>query len=192
MKEKGAIRTFICLELPEDIQTAIDKIVARPLKQTGVKCSWVKPGNIHLTLKFLGDVSQSSLPKIAEALKEVVIGHQANTLSLSQIGTFGGRNPRVVWVGLDGELGPLQELAKSVDKAMGECGFEREKRRFSPHLTIARIRKSKNTDKLLEKIKEIDLPKISFILDTLILMKSELSPSGSIYTPLEEFKLSKG
>ena len=187
--QENKIRAFVCLELPENIRAAVDRHITGPLKETGVKCSWVKPDNIHLTLKFLGDVPEKMIPKITDTLKEAISKYRRGKYSLSKVGTFGGRRPRVVWAGIDGNIEAIAEMAKSIDNAMAKLGFEREKRKFSPHFTVGRIRKPQGTDRLLSRIKGIKVPSDEFDLGKVILMKSVLSPGGSIYTPLAEFVL---
>ena len=189
-KDIGTIRAFICLELPKHVRDTIDVKATSLLKKTGARCSWVKPGNLHLTLKFLGDIPESIVPKLAAALEKVVAKAAPLSLSLKDVGTFGGRNPRVIWVGIGGETVALEEMANAVDRAVANLGFPREKRRFGPHLTIARVRESKSAKRLLEKIEEIELPNESFIADRVTLMKSTLSTGGSIYEPQAEFSLS--
>ncbi|RKZ31030.1 RNA 2',3'-cyclic phosphodiesterase [bacterium] len=188
-EKENKIRSFICLEIPKNIRETIDRNVTRQLKDCGVKCSWVKPENIHITLKFLGDIPEKIVPKISEILEKTVGDYNAISLSLGKVGKFGGRTPRVIWVGNVGETEALKSLAESVDKSLLSIGFKREKRKFSPHLTIGRVRNPKGTDKLLRLIDEIELPETNFVVKRVILMKSELSPGGSIYTPLAEFEL---
>jgi 2'-5' RNA ligase len=185
------VRTFICLELPANIQEIIEKNAIALLRETGASCSWVKPGNIHLTLKFLGDVPVKMIPKISERVEDVISGYSAMRFSPGKVGTFGGRIPRIVWVGLDGDAEMLVSLAGDVDRALSQIGFEKEKKLLSPHLTIGRVRNPGGSDKLVFKSKEIILPKEDFIFDKVTVMQSVLSPGGSIYTPLKEFELKK-
>ncbi|MCD6501955.1 RNA 2',3'-cyclic phosphodiesterase [bacterium] len=192
MKESDEkVRAFICLELPEHVKKTIGREAIAPLERLDARCSWVKPDNLHLTLKFLGDIPETLVPKLAAVLEKVVAKYHPISLSLKNVGTFGGRTPRVVWVGLEGELKSLAEMAKAVDRATSELGFAREKRRFAAHLTIARVRGPRGTERLVEEAGRIKLPADCFSLDRMILMKSTLSPRGSIYEPLAEFDLNK-
>ncbi len=192
MKETDEkIRVFICLELPEQAKKTIGREAIAPLERLDARCSWVRPANLHLTLKFLGDIREAIVPKLAVALEKVVAKCHPISLSLKDVGTFGGRTPRVVWVGLEGEMESLADMAKAVDRAASEFGFARAKKRFAAHLTIARVRGPKGTERLVEEAGRISLPADSFFLDRMILMKSTLSPRGSIYEPLAEFTLNK-
>jgi len=188
-ENENKIRAFICLKIPPNLREAIDRQVISILRKTGVKCSWVKPDNIHLTLKFLGDIPQVMVPEISNKIAESVLQIPSLNLSSGKIGTFGGRIPRVVWVGFEGDIEPLTELAKSIDSAMKSLGFKPEKRRFSPHITIGRVRNTRNVERLIETIDRIELEKIDITLNKIILMKSTLSPQGSIYSPLATFDI---
>ena len=183
------IRAFICFKLPEDIRQLVYREATRKLQATDTRCSWVTPDRMHLTLKFLGDVPSGRIPEIASALEEALEGRSLVSLSLGEIGKFGGRIPRVIWAGVEGDIDNLAEIASSVDEAMAGLGFEREKRRYSPHLTLARVRKTRGIDRLLAAMEEISLPPEEFEIGKVILMKSELTPHGSVYTPLAEFEL---
>lgn len=187
------IRCFICLELPREIREIIDSHATAILRKTGARCSFVRADNLHLTLKFLGDVEERRIGELSRALEstfEKAIGNAgAFSLSLENVGSFGGKSPRVVWVGLGGETERLSALAESIDKAFALHGFEREKRPFKPHLTLARVREGAEVEALSKAIREVRLPRREFTAERLIFMKSTLSPTGSIYQPLAEFIL---
>ncbi len=183
------IRTFICFEIPKKIQRTIYREVTLVLKKCRVRCSWVKPENIHLTLKFLGDVPEKRIGGISEKIRWTLEGFAPVELRLDSVGTFGKKSPRVVWIGVAGETDPLVVMAKAVDNVLARIGFPAEKRVFSPHLTIGRIRDPRGADDLLRSIEGIELDPVEFTVHRIILMKSELSPRGSIYSPLELFEL---
>ncbi|MCK5832666.1 RNA 2',3'-cyclic phosphodiesterase [bacterium] len=186
---QNQIRTFICLELPKDIQKTIDNGLTEPLRKTSARCSFVKPGNLHLTLKFLGDIDPSEIDHISGEILESIRGYPPFKLSLSKVGSFGGHTPRVVWAGLDGEIMRLGEVASNIDKALAKLGFKKEKRAFKPHLTVARVRDNQRSDELLRIIREVGSLTGDFTADKIIFMKSKLSSGGSIYEPLAEFPL---
>jgi len=183
------VRTFICMEIPDEIRAAIDKNVIKPLRKCDIRCSWVKPENLHLTLKFLGDVPETKLGRIGDAVCRVTEGIAPPKVSLARVGTFGKRSPKVVLVNISCETDTLNLIAKIIDTSMHKFGFTKEKRIYSPHLTIGRIRSPLGTDTLMRKIGELSLPAMEFSLDNMILMRSELSPQGSIYTPVRIFNL---
>lgn len=189
MANKDMIRTFICLEIPKKVQAEIENKVTAPLRATGAGCSWVKADNLHLTLKFLGDVPETMLADIFESVKNSAGHFDRFHANLEKVGTFGGKIPRVVWVGIGGDVEKITQLANEIDKDLSKLGFERESRPFSPHLTVGRVRNPKNISSMLEKIDEISLPTDKFIIYKVIVMKSVLSPGGSVYTPQFEFEL---
>ncbi len=189
MTERNKIRAFIALEIPNEIREAIDRCITSKLYKCRTKCSWVKPDNIHLTMKFLGDTPVDIIDSIADDFRYVLEGVAPIKLYLDGVGTFGGRKPRVVWAGLSGETESLELIAKTIDDTTFKYGFKREKRRFSPHLTVGRIRKQINIPELLTAIENIQLERLDFTADKISLINSELTPKGSIYTPLHEFML---
>ena len=189
MAGNDKIRTFIAMEIPASIQTAIEGEITSKLRRCNVRCSWVKADNIHLTLKFLGDTPADRIEAIADDIAFVIEGIAPLNLRLDGVGTFGGRSPRVVWAGISGETEALELIARTIDNAMLKHGFPHEKRRFSPHLTVGRIRNPRGADELIEKINRLEIEPIDFTADKIIFMKSELTPHGSIYTPMREFSL---
>jgi len=183
------IRTFICLELPEEIRNYIYKEMVQPLKTSNIRCSWVSPENIHLTLKFLGDISTEKIELIEKVIFDSTENIEDFEVQLSKMGTFGGRRIRVVWTGIDGDVDRIGDLAKNLDKALSKIGFKREKRKFSAHITLGRIRDQEGIERLLEILRGIEVKSDSFTINRVILMKSELTPRGSIYSPLGVFHL---
>jgi 2'-5' RNA ligase len=173
------LRTFIALSLPHDAEQFLSSCVSH-LKKSGLTASFTKPGNFHLTLKFLGDTDESIIPGIASNLDEIVLGPME--FAFTQPGVFPKiSNPRVVWQGIECE--GLASLARAVDRIVQGFGFEPEEKDFVGHLTLARIKNEKP-----KGLKEIlgSLPilpeKQHFV--ALEFIKSELNPAGSIYTPL--------
>lgn len=189
LTEQNKIRTFIALEIPDEIRETIDRCISSKLRKCRTKCSWVKPDNIHLTLKFLGDTPVNIIDSITNDVRFVLEGLAPINLCLDRVGTFGGRKPRVVWAGLSGETESLELIANTIDEITFKHGFKREKRRFSPHLTVGRIRKQIYIPELLTAIENIQFERLDFTADKISFIKSELTPKGSIYTPLHEFIL---
>ncbi|MGC9315424.1 MAG: RNA 2',3'-cyclic phosphodiesterase [bacterium] len=189
MADTDKIRTFVALEIPGKVQSLIDRDITSKLRGCDVRCSWVKAENIHMTLKFLGATPADRIDTIADDIAFVIEGIAPLNLRLDGVGTFGGKNPRVVWAGLSGETEALELIARTIDSATLKHGFPREKRRWSPHLTVGRIRNPKGTDELVEKIGRLKIETTDFTADKIIFIKSELTPNGSIYTPLREFSL---
>lgn len=186
------MRTFIAIELSEEIKNTLAQIQSH-LKYAGADVKWVTPGNIHLTLKFLGEVSEEKLQQVKSALE--IIGKETVPfeISLKDIGAFPKiEYPRVIWVGLDKGAKESTELAGKIDEALSILGFDRDTRPFAAHLTIGRVRSAKNKLALKEKITNYHLLITDYqTIDSVILFQSTLTPTGSIYTKLHEAKLQK-
>jgi 2'-5' RNA ligase len=148
----------------------------------------VEDGNIHLTLKFLGDVDETQL----ERVKTVVSSMDLNPFNLSMkgIGVFPNlRRPRTVWVAVTGGVSEITEIYRRLEDVLERLGFQREKRSFSPHVTIARVRDGRNRDQLAEGIHEMrDLTFGSFKVERIVLKKSVLTPRGPIYSNIASSK----
>ena len=144
------------------------------------------------TLKFLGDIDEKKLEAIESSLSEIVKSHKPFDIHLSKIGAFPNSDfPRVIWVGIDEGKKESQILQKDIEIAFQNLGFEKEKREFSPHLTLGRVRSGKNKSQLIEAMeKEKDFTsqdKVS--VNKIILFQSTLTFNGPVYTALAEFLL---
>lgn len=183
------MRSFIAIELPDEVKFTLDGI-QQSLKKSGADIRWVKTDNIHLTLKFLGDIEEKSVTAIIHALKGACKNHKIFRVEILGIGTFPAkRSPRVLWAGING-TGELVKLQAEIDDAMASQGFDPEKRAFSPHLTIGRFRSSRGRDSLLEKTEMIKHESFGlFDVRSIYLIKSDLKPSGAVYSRLAEFPL---
>ena len=183
------IRTFIAIELLDEVCKKITEIQSeiKPLIQARV--SWPKLENIHLTLKFLGDVSLNKIDSIKEELKKTSNRHSPFEMSLGGISVFPNfRRPRVIWLGVNHSSKQVVQLANSIEKAMKRLGFPPERRSFTPHLTLGRIKQRVNLEDIEPKLEKYDKPNIPMIrVDRFGLIKSELRPKGAVYTTLEEF-----
>lgn len=185
------MRTFIAIPLTEQTHQELARLQDN-LYKSGADVKWVVSSNIHLTLKFLGEVDDEQVEKVKASLAGIVKQHRPFNIRLAKIGAFPKiSSPRVVWVGIDEGYEECKALAKSIEDAMGKLGFEKEERAFSPHLTLGRVRSSKNKAQLIACIeKEKDFAfhdKVS--VDKVMLFASTLTPKGSIYTPLKDFPL---
>jgi RNA 2',3'-cyclic 3'-phosphodiesterase len=179
------IRTFIAVEIPENIASAIRKL-QQGLEGYGIDMRWIRYENIHLTLKFLGDVQAVDIDNISKAILRTVDGIASISLKAKGIGVFPGiKRPRVLWVGLAGQLEVLMQLQKTLDSNLKDIGFSQETRPFKGHLTIGRIRAKMNTKKFGEALMAFrNFETETFIADKIILFKSELKPQGAVYTHL--------
>ena len=180
-----AMRCFISITLPEEIKRGMTAIQGR-LRASGADVSWTRPEGIHLTLKFLGEVEEKRVPKIAAALDNAVNGIGAFSLSVSGMGTFPDRRrPRVVWIGLKEDGDSLIKLQENVGRELVTIGFPLEKRGFTPHVTLGRIRSNRSIEKLLDLIGEEKGVELNgFTVTKVHLMESQLRSTGAIYTEL--------
>ncbi len=190
MSQEGYIRTFIAVELPPDIKEAMAGVQAE-LKKSGADVGWARPEGVHLTLKFLGDVENGQVKKLGDALEGALKGEVAFTLRAKGIGAFPTpKAPRVVWLGVEGDVKRLSALAATVENVCAGLKFPRESRPFKAHLTLGRVRSPKGRDalaKALENFMDADLGE--FRADAVSLMKSELKPSGAVYTEMRRIVL---
>lgn len=188
-------RLFIALELPAPVITLLESRQGW-LKQRAPShtVKWVRPDTIHLTLKFLGDVSIHKIDTLKERLALAAHDQQAFTLATAACGCFPNtQRPRVVWVGLKGDLRALQTLRDSVEMHIAPLGYPTENRPFRPHLTLGRVRqeaKQHDVRKLGDIIADADFPDEAQWSPTQItLFRSELTPQGALYTSLHHVTL---
>jgi len=184
------MRTFIAIELPAEIKQGIAR-VQEQLRKAGASAGWTRPEGIHLTLKFLGEVPEAKVQEIMTALTDAAKGTGPLNLELAGAGAFPHeKNPRVLWIGVGGDGEPLGILQAAIEDAMEKTGFEREARKYSPHLTLARIKFPKPRDNWQQKIegmRNINLGK--FEVGHVSLMKSELTREGAVYTEVGRVEL---
>ncbi|HEA47091.1 MAG TPA: RNA 2',3'-cyclic phosphodiesterase, partial [bacterium] len=183
-------RTFIAIKLTPEIASNISKL-QEELKRTGAQVKWVKPENIHLTLKFLGQITSEELEKVKLTTRETLKPFKSFEISVSGLGAFPKINyPRVIWVGVDKGKEELKKIALSIEKNLARISFAKEKRPFSPHLTIGRVKSSRGRERLIEILTGNKISNLGNIRVTKIsLVKSELTPQGPVYTSLEEIDL---
>ncbi len=181
------MRTFIAIPLPEACREILEKM-QRPMRSLGADIRWTSIASIHLTLKFLGEIDPAVVPELASALRS--ISAASFGLSIRGLGTFPDlRNPRVVWCGVQGDVGRLAALQSEVENACGKLGFEREKRAFHPHLTLGRVNGKRNLQPLLDYIRIGTEVESSFVADNINIYESVLMPRGAVYTILESIAL---
>lgn len=186
------IRSFLAFELPLEIETVVTR-VSQELKKSSLNAKWVKSGNVHLTVVFMGDIEMSEIPAIKEEVGKVCLTYGAFDISLKGVGCFPHtRKPRVLWVGLDGDLERMSLFRDALQEHLIPFGIKGDKRRFKPHLTLGRFRKPKRTNfeelELLSRYGDMTSPACS--LTELTLFKSELKSDGARYTRLGVWPLS--
>lgn len=175
------IRSFVAVKLPGNAADVLENFLAeiRPF----AKIRWVRRSQFHITLKFLGENSRAVTEDVIDALTPIK-HFEPFTVELSFIGAFPNLNtPKVLWLSGDKGANELAQVAKMVDNSIFEsAGIERESKKFKPHLTLARLKDSCLPENLLRRLGEV--PKISWVCDELCLMKSDLKPSGPVYSQL--------
>ena len=193
------IRVFVSVELDESLrqafaqaQTALRSWIEKAAA-SGARIQWVKPASVHLTLKFLCDVPEERVPEIRAALVRVADCHVRFALGVEGLGAFpDARAPRVLWVGMTDQVGVLQRLAADVESALAAIGFAPESKPFHPHLTLARIKeRSRDVGRVLSAGglpgQETKMGRLT--VTAMALMKSDLRPSGAVYTRLAHVPL---
>jgi 2'-5' RNA ligase len=184
-----SLRCFIAIPIDKLIEKQISDLVF-DLKKYDADIKWVKPGGIHVTLKFLGNTQESMIPKIKDTLVRAVSSFDPFSITICGIGAFpDDKRPRVFWVGIH-KKDSLEKLHSEIEARMSQLGYTKEKRSFHPHITLGRVRSQKGVKTVTGKL---DLSRdIKFgesYIDKLELMKSDLKPAGAEYTCLHAISL---
>ncbi len=190
------IRSFIAIELPSEIKAELTSLEERLKARRHPFVKWVDPEGIHLTLKFLGNIALATVPQIIEAITKIAQPISPFHLQIGGLGAFPGwQRPQVVWVGVGGEVGKLTTLQRDIDAALSPLGFRPESRSFSPHLTLGRLREQASPGDRRSFAQWAQSVKfetsLRFEVGALSLMKSQLTPSGAIYSQLASIKLGR-
>jgi len=189
---EDVMRCFIAIEVPSEVKSAFIEL-QNDLRSAGADVAWTNPDNVHLTLKFLGEIDKQLVGKVEQVCLETIAAMPPFKLSIDGIGVFPSeRHPRVLWVGLGGEVETLERLQEMLDERLSRIGFEIEEKDFQPHLTVGRIRSNKNLRELLGRRDGYALPSLSFVVREIVLMKSDLLPSGACYSELAKAKMKEG
>ncbi len=183
------VRAFIAVTPPIATINQVGDVQAElraRARQAGLKVGWVALANLHVTLKFLAEIPEESVYAVRDLLGDRLAGRAGFHLRLRGLGAFPSRTaPRVLWIGVESEGEALPHLAGEVDGWLGELGFAREKRAFSPHLTLGRV-KGGAAD-VLEGLESTDLG--SCAVSEVVLYQSVLKRQGPEYTPLARIPL---
>lgn len=186
-------RLFIAVDLPEAVREALGRLQSDLRRRDLSGLRWVRPEGIHLTLKFLGETPAGRVTPIREALAAATRGRQALRLMLGSLGTFGNRRgPRVLWLDIEGDVSRLRELQAALEKALAGLGFPPEERKFSAHLTLARVSQPAppgTAERISQALERVTPPRAEFAAREIVLMRSKLQPGGAVYDCLATFPL---
>ncbi len=179
------MRTFIAVEIPEKERKTIWELIIEQ-KKKNLPIKWVEFQNLHITLKFLGEIDEKKLDRILDILSTISSRTKSFKISLENIGCFPGiRNPRVLWIGVNHGGNELIKLATEIENDLYKIGFKKEDKKFHPHLTIGRIKTPCTVEDIMNQKIKTEL----FDVKEFILFKSMLQPSGPIYEKLKNFPL---
>lgn len=181
------IRSFISINLDEILKREIDNLLM-DFKKYNFDVKWVPAENLHITLKFLGHISEETLERVKERLYEIASFFKPFRLRFNGIGFFPDRKrPRVIWIDIS-DSDVLKNLQDMIEERLAEIGLAREERGFSPHLTIGRIRSLRDRERLVGIVETIKDREFGIIdVDRVSLMKSDLRPGGAQYSVIAEF-----
>lgn len=183
------LRLFIAIDVPDEIREMISQF-QKKLRSQDADIKWVKPSAIHITLKFLGNTAPSMVEPAGELIRQNLQQTSSFPVELKGTGTFpNDKKPRVLWIGIQQGADNLSQMAGGINHTLESIGFDREKRAYSPHLTIGRVRSQKNIRSAVGAMHSMTFKGGIFTADEVLVMKSDLQPGGAVYTPLKRIKL---
>ncbi len=185
------MRLFIGVPLPSETKTRISDFLKQLHEFKDMKVKWVRPESLHITLKFLGETDENIIPKLNDSISEIDLTPGPFSISFENIGFFPNlRKPRIMWIGITDKNSALSMMAEKIDETTATAGFERENRKFKPHLTIGRFKSgycSEEFNRFIMNEKSRNFGEIH--VDHFNLYKSILKPSGAEYKILKSFNL---
>jgi len=192
MREEGeTYRTFIAIEISQEARIrVVEHIHYLRREAPNVRASWSRADSLHLTLKFLGNVSVSGIPAVCQAAAAAAAAIEPFELTIGGCGWFPPHGkPKVLWIGIDDPAGRLRKLQDALQARCAEAGFERDERAFHPHLTIARLRSPAGSRHLAETHKAHGFPSQQLTVSDMVVFRSELLRDGSKHTAISRHKL---
>ena len=179
------IRTFVAISLPREIVSFL-KNIQDEIKRKDINASFARPETMHITLKFIGNTMKQDIETIAEAMRKTAKFHKSFLLSAGGIGIFPSKKkPGIIWAGVKGEIRRLKKMQCDLETDLDLAGFKKETKKFNPHITLARLRKSQNTSTIIQLTDDFkDHVSKSFPCPAIDLFQSELKPSGASHTKL--------
>jgi len=185
-----SIRTFVAIPIDKEITQQLVE-VQQALSASGARVRWVAGENIHLTMKFLGDVRDEQINDVCEAAKQVAKKIEPFEFTVAGVMCIPPRGAlRMIWVGLTDKTGTSEKLQSLLEDTYAQMGFRKENRSFRPHLTLGRVKSSKNTDQLRQAVEKFANKEFGLQLaDQIIVFSSQLKPDGPVYSPMATIKL---
>lgn len=187
------MRVFIAIDIDDQIKEGLTELQKEIIDKADIKkgdAKWVNPENIHLTLKFLGEIKDEQVVDICNITEEVASRHESFELDVESVGHFGGRSARVLWIGAGQDCENLLKLQGDLEHQLDLAGWPKEVRKFSAHLTLCRVRNPKAgiiLAQMTEGYKDLKLGTMP--ADSVSVYQSQLTPKGPIYTRLGDYKL---
>lgn len=187
------MRTFIAIELDAALRRPLLKLLREELPQTR-DVRWATEQQLHVTLKFLGEISDAQLPRVCEAVQTASTQVPPFPLSISGLGCFPGqRNPRVLWCGVEDPTGGCQRWVELADPLFADLGFKPETRAFTPHITLGRSRSTAGGQVIREVLDTVPPPQTDQMqVERVVIFESRLLPTGAQYKPLATVPLGAG
>lgn len=183
-------RFFIAIETPQEVKARIGEVIGS-LKQTRADVRWEQIEKLHTTLKFLGETGDATLPHLISLIDKIAKVTSPFFITYASLGCFPNRRePRILWVGAESDS-TLDTLAQEIESSLEELGFEKEKRKFHPHVTIGRVKSQRGMRDLIRMMESTTFHSQPTRVSHIVLKKSELQSSGSIYTTVQEFPLTR-
>jgi RNA 2',3'-cyclic 3'-phosphodiesterase len=184
------VRLFIAIATPPGPRRQV-AAVRDELRATGADVRWEPEGKLHCTLKFLGDTDDARIADVIAAVRQSVAGIPPLVVRYTRLGWFPTRrDPRILWAGMENTDGALTRLHRQIEDACAAVGYEREERPFHPHVTLGRVRGKRNLEQLLALMEKLTFDTGPATIADVELVKSDLQPSGSVYTTLNTVPLS--
>ena len=187
------MRCFVAVDISDEIKKSVVKLghsIAAKADVSASAAKWVKPEAMHITLKFLGHIDDIASVNVCEAVREAATGHEAFSLAIERCGSFGPSSPRVLWVGTGQGSEQLGRLQQDVETNLERIGFKPEKRRFTGHLTLCRIKNFKAGRRIAAAAAQYaDIELGVADIDRVTVYESRLSPAGATYLKVGQFEL---
>lgn len=190
------VRAFIAIQFPNSVKIRVAQAIKPLREQVGADwVRWVDPDLYHLTVKFLGEVTQHDIEQIKRVVENLARDGSSFETHVGEFGVFPNtRRPRVLWVGLQEPTGAMRSLQRKIEDHLEPLGFEKERRKFHPHITVARVRRGASRNdlrRLSAALERFSLAQLAAVhTDQIHLVQSELTPEGPIYSRLASFSIS--